>query len=374
MGSLERGQSSNRRRIAIANRSSPAPTPMGDDDDSDSGKGMRSEKGTGTKSSKSSYGLYDLSMSMELGKGMKMEKFTKRGKSDKAAKNLKKEKQGDPDMSPTLGPLAPSTAPPTSADSISQKSKPFEITYSPLTDVPSTRDFQELTMITQTYLEVYMMNFFAETSLTSFDNFLTIMVRHEFDDGELSPSRFESNGLFSPDSIFIPTRREIDNLIEDSIMQKDYLKMVQSLPRSNPFSRTEKIDINMVSDAESNKATSEEHASSGSSSERSSSSVKAGVAAAAAGVIVLAASLAMLRRGRQSDGHDCDEVQDFSAHKVTYEDSTIADETCNMSVDDSSSHFAHFNRYESEGSEFQDEPLDSDDEFRKMTSAASSRS
>ena len=228
-------------------------------------------------------------------------------------------------------------------------------------------------MITQTYLEAYMMNFFAETSLTSFDNFLTIMVRHEFDDGEPSPSRFESNGLFSPDSIFIPTRREIDNLIEDSIMQKDYLKIVQSLPRSNPFSRTEKIDINILSDTEADEATSED-ASSGSSSERSSSSVKAGVAAAAAGVIVLAASLAMLRRGRPSDGHDCDEVQDFSAHKVTYEDSTIADETCNTSVDDSSSHFAHFNRHESEGCEFQDEPLDSDDECQKMASAASSHS
>ena len=96
VGSLERGQSSHRRRTAVADRSSPASIPMGDDDDSDSGKGMRSEKGKGMKSLKSSGGLHDLSMSMELGKGMKMEKFTKKGKSDKASKKLKKEKHSAP--------------------------------------------------------------------------------------------------------------------------------------------------------------------------------------------------------------------------------------------------------------------------------------
>mmetsp|Transcript_9652 Transcript_9652/g.28792 ORF Transcript_9652/g.28792 Transcript_9652/m.28792 type:complete len:432 (-) Transcript_9652:493-1788(-) len=407
VGNLERGQPLERRRTAVGERPSPAPSTSVEDDDSTTGKskqkygskgmkangskGMKSEKGKGLKSSKSSKssksfeGLGDLdmsmsipmsmpmSMSMELGKEMKMEKVSKSVKLEKGSKSTKHKKAKDDDDDNDV--VIPSTPPPTSADSISQKSTPFVISYHPSTDVPLTKDYQELAIITQSYLMEYMKDFFEETSLTTLDTFLTIMVKNVFEKGIPVLAEYESNGLFSPDSIFVPTTREINNLVEDSILQEDYLEMVRSLPRSNPFHKTKKVVIKILDDEPATEPTEADSSNGGGSgSSESSSSVKAGVAAAAAGVVILAASLAMIRRTRPSDEleDDDDVVEDFSAHKVSYEDATYADEaSCNMSVDDPSSHFAHFSRHRSEAGEFEDEPLDSVDECRKMVPSAS---
>ena len=220
-----------------------------------------------------------------------------------------------------------------------------------------------------------MVAFFDKTALTDLDNFLTIMVRDLFIEGEPVQVEYQSNGLFNPDSIFIPVTKEIDNLIQDAIGQEEYLDMVKSLSTFNPFRATESIALTYKVDGET---TSESTGRSG-SGENSSSFVRAGVAAAAAGVVVLAAGLAMLKSRRPSldDDVDDDDIQSFSPQKSSSsEDSTIAGETCNMSVDDSSSHFAQWRSMKTynngtEEDEFEDEPLDSDDECEKMTPVAS---
>mmetsp|Transcript_15874 Transcript_15874/g.36422 ORF Transcript_15874/g.36422 Transcript_15874/m.36422 type:complete len:424 (+) Transcript_15874:62-1333(+) len=400
----ERGLSSKRRRTAIGDR----PT-IDDGDASDDvggkggvGKGMKSEKsykslkelqklkhendispGKGMKSDKTpkSEKMYgkglDMSMTMSMdielpGKGAKTEKERKSSKSGKSAKKIKREKGvfGKGGISPSLDPATPS---PTSADSISSKSSPFAITYSPLNGIPSSDDLQELTMVTQKYLEDFMMNFFEKTALTDLDNFLTIMVRDAFVDGEPALAEYQSNGLFNPDSIFIPVKREIDNLIKDAIAHDEYLGVVKGLPRSNPFRGTKTIAF-----TEANVSAGAGETTSSSDGESSSSFVRAGVAAAAAGVVVLAAGLAMLKSRRPSV--DDDDTQSFSpGGKSTTEDLTIAGDTCTMSVDDSTGHFAHWRTAKSynnvsEGGEFQDEPLDSDDELSQKMMPVSSLS
>jgi len=160
------------------------------------------------------------------------------------------------------------------------------------------------------------------------------------------------------------------------IGSEDYLALVKSLPASNPFRSTEQIILSLVDEASTEVEASAAETSSSSDgkskSEGSSSKARAGVAAAAAGIVVLAASLAMLRSRRVGHG---DEDQSLSPQKLCSEDSTIAGETCNMSMDDSSSHSTNWRTMktfnETNEHEFEDEPLDSDNECEKMTATVS---
>lgn len=408
----ERGSSlSQRRRASIGDRPVPSSSGDGDDnyshddyDDDSAGKGksMKSEKsyggkgtvgveveievggevGKGMKSGKSDkfggfykFGKGDsmfMSMDMELpdGKGTKMGKSAKsdKHKSEKNDKQSKKNSKSNgkltlkPNMQPSPGPY---TTPPTSIDSISSRSSPFAITYSPSTNTPTSENYAQLTGATQKYLEDFMMEFFDKTALTDLDNFLTIRVREAFIEGEPVLVTYESNGLFNPDSIFIPVTREIDNLIADALGSEDYLALIQSLPRSNPFRGTETTTLSTVDEV----TTPSSRTGNGGGS---SSYAGAGIAAAAAGFVVLAASLAVLKSRR--GGLD-DENESFSPQKLSSEDSTIAGETCNMSMDDSSGHFQTWRTTRTYNDtpehEFEDEPLDSDDECEKMTAPAS---
>jgi len=369
----ERGESPQRRRTAVGDRDTIAPASS---DSSDIGEGMKFEKsiksfsGKGMKSDKSEKSLksekkygkgFDmvLSMDMELPeKGAKKDKdikMVKSRKSEKSEKNEKIEKRLKQEKS---GVTFPSTPSPTSVDSISSKSSTFAITYSPTKEIPTSKNLQELTMMTQKYLEDFMMSFFDKTALTDLDNFLTIMVRDVFVAGEPVLAEFQSNGLFNPDSIFIPVTRELDNLIQDAIAQDEYLLMLKDLSKSNPFRETETIAF---TEGDTNTTAGD---STDSNRSESSSFVRAGVAAAAAGVVILAAGLAMLKSRRPSQDDDNNDTQSFSPRKSSSEDLTIAGDTCTMSVEDASSHFAHWRTAKSynngsEGGEFKDEPLDS---------------
>ena len=146
-----------------------------------------------------------------------------------------------PTVPPTTCPTAPSTgtSSPTSIDSISSRSSPLIIAYSPLTDTPTSEDYKELTRATQKYLEDFFMEFFVKLAITSLDDFLTVRVKEAFIEGEPVLVTYESNGLFNPDSIFIPVTQEIDNLISDALGSEDYLTLIQCLSTFNPFRGTE---------------------------------------------------------------------------------------------------------------------------------------
>ena len=270
------------------------------------------------------------------------------------------------------------------ANSIPIRASPYYISYSPSTNIPTPKDLEELARLTREYLEDSMMTVFAQTSLTNLDDFLTSMVEDVFVEGEEPVIvQFRSTGLFNPSSIFLPTVRELNDLIQNAIENEAYLKMVMSVPNCNPFKKTENIAYTKITLTPVDEKTTTTESSSENivtSGESSSSFVRAGVAAATAGVVVLAAGLAMLksrRPGLIDDDDDDDDVQSFSPRKSSSEDystSTIAGETCNMSMDDASDHFSHWrtmktynNNNGTEGEEFDDEPLDSDDECEKMT-------
>lgn len=195
---------------------------------------------------------------------------------------------------------------------------------------------------------------FSQTSLTNLDDFVTFMTRNEFEQGEPAIAQYRSTGLFNPSSIFLPTVRELNMLVEEAFTDENlatYLEQVQALPSANPFSATESIIYQQLNDSGS------------SSPESTSSNVRAAVAAAAAGIVVLVAGLAVMRsRGNTVDG----EEESFSPQKDVSGDSTVAGETCNMSLDGSSlaqwKPPTGFKNETQEEDEFEDEPLDSDDE------------
>jgi len=350
------GESLQRRRTAIGGRETTAPTLA---ETSDMGKGMKFEKfskgkGKGNKIEKSekSEKTEGKGVDMVPGKGAKQDKEMKSVKSRKSFKSEKNDrgkglKQDKSEVIPS-----PSTPSPTSADSILSRSSPFAITYSAMNVNPSTENLEELEMVTQNYLEDFMMSFFDKTSLTDLDNFVTTMGDQEFLVGKPGMVEYKSKGLFNQDSIFIPVTRELDNLIQDAIAQDEYLDVLNALSKSNPLRGTTTIawtEADITTEGESTSTSSE-----------GSSFVRAGVAAAAAGVVVLAAGLAMLKRRRHSLDDDVDDIQSFSPRKSATEDLTIADHP----FEDQSRHFAHWRTAKSlnnglDGGEFQDEPLDS---------------
>jgi hypothetical protein len=208
-------------------------------------------------------------------------------------------------------------------------------------------------------MEEFMVAEFSQTSLTNLDDFVTFMTRNEFEDGQPVIAEYRSTGLFNPSSIFLPTVRELNQLISEAFNREnmpEYLKRVRSLPSSNPLSSTETITFEQLDES-----------STVGSGDSTSSIVRAGVAAGAAGIVVLAAGLAIMR-SRSRGGGELDEDATISPHKEASGDSTVADETCNMSTDGSSYAAqswktpAGFRNTTDEDDEFHDEPLDSDDD------------
>ncbi|OEU14228.1 hypothetical protein FRACYDRAFT_240762 [Fragilariopsis cylindrus CCMP1102] len=159
-----------------------------------------------------------------------------------------------PTVPPTTAPTAPSTGPyttsPTSMDSFSVKSLPFTISYSPSTNTPTPENYIELTRATQKYLEDFFTAKYEKTSIIILDDFLTVRISEAFIQGEPVLVTYKSNALFNPRSIFYPPTTEVESEIALALLSEDYLALIQSLPRSNPFRGTEtttfSIGINLA--------------------------------------------------------------------------------------------------------------------------------
>ena len=167
---------------------------------------------------------------------------------------------------------------------------------------------------------------FSQTSLTTLDDFITVMIRNSFTFGQPVQVEYRSTGLFNPSSIFLPTVRELDGFVTKAFTGNDlanYLQKVQGLPKSNIFSTTTVIDL--TRSASVGAPTSQAGAS-------GTNTTTAAIAAGAAGIVVLAAGLIILRRRRQEDG----EFDEDYGTKEDQGDATVAGETCNLSVDASS--------------------------------------
>ena len=209
-----------------------------------------------TASAASSYvveGERDTARILKNSKNQKVSKNQKKGKS------MKKSKKGGvvttappppppivtdaPLAPPTPAPTAPSTGPyttsPTSMDSFSVKSLPSTISYSPSTNTPTPENYIELTRATQKYLEDFFTAKYEQTSIIILDDFLTVRISEAFIQGEPVLVTYKSNALFNPRSIFYPPTTEVESEIALALLSEDYLALIQSLPRSNPFRGTE---------------------------------------------------------------------------------------------------------------------------------------
>jgi hypothetical protein len=230
--------------------------------------------------------------------------------------------------------------------------------------LPSTEEYAQLAEVTRGYLEGFMVDEFSQTSLTNLDDFLTFMIRNSFTFGEPVQADYRSTGLFNPSSIFLPTVRELDELITTAFTDDnlaEYLALVRALPSGNVFSRTTSISKGLPEVPIPRNSGSSVKAD-------GSATFTAGVAAAAAGIVVLTAGLFLLRR--KEDPED----GEFGEASCKKGDITVAGETCNMSLDGSSAAPWRSNatKYADNGdddeldeSEFEDEPLD-DDEVSSM--------
>lgn len=310
----------------------------------------------------------DMSMSME-GKGKGGSKGSKRdsgkgkgkGSDSKGSKSGKKSKKDTrmPVAAPTKAPVAPTptTFSPTSANSIPIRATPFALLYSGNFDrIPSDEEFAEVAELTRVYLEEFMIAEFDQTSLTNLDDFLTFMIRNSFEFGEPVQADYRSTGLFNPSSIFLPTVRELNELIDDAFMGEnlsEYVTRIQNLPSGNIFSTVTAIekslpDVPVPRSPES-------------SSTEGATTFKMGLAAAAAGIVVLAAGAALFKR-QQADDED---MEDPYSDNLKGDSATIAGETVNTSLDGSSSWrktSPYMTNVELDDEGFEDEPLDSDDE------------
>lgn len=181
------------------------------------------------------------------------------------------------------------------------------------------------------------------------------MIRNSFEFGEPIQADYRCTGLFNPSSIFLPTVRELNNLIDDAFEDDslaEYISRIQGLPSGNIFSSTTGI-MKGLPDVPVPRTTPGGTAS-------GSGSFKMGLAAAAAGIVVLAAGAAMLKRQRKEE---C--LEDPYSENLKSDSHTLAGETCAASLDGSSvwrKSSPYITDADMDEDEFEDEPIDSDDE------------
>lgn len=215
--------------------------------------------------------------------------------------------------------------------------------------------------LTRVYLEEFMVNEFSQTSLTNLDDFLSVMIRNVFAFDEPVQTDYRSTGLFNPSSIFLPTVRELDELLDEAFVDENmelYLERVRALPSSNIFSTTTTVSKGLPDVPVSRTP----------DSTSTSSAFRYEIIGAAAGLVVLAAGAAFFRRQRSKARNGASLPNPYSDN-LKGDAATIAGETCTTSLDDASaaalwrksSPYITSNEL-NQDDVFEDEPLDSDDD------------
>ncbi|KAL3921419.1 MAG: hypothetical protein SGILL_002758 [Bacillariaceae sp.] len=353
-----------------------------EDDDDDEYMPGKGSDGKGASSGKGSSGGddddtddYFMSMSFSMpgkgavpGKGGRTSKSSKSKKSSKSSKSSKgKGKGGGTGDDDKVPPSRSCEFPDDEDDSIEVRTMPYEVHYFPAESTPTTQDYDSLADVTDDYLEAFMRQEFDRTSLTNLNAFVTCLGRNEFESGNRIRVGYRSYGFFDRDSIFLPTERELDQLVRDAFEGEngeEYIRILRrDLADGNPFSDTEDIEFNEASIGwDDDRWDTDDRWEDNTRSSESSSIVRAGVAAGAAGIVVLAAGLAIMRSRSRHAASEAEEDA-FPRHKNLHEDSaTVAEETCNMSVDGTMASWKSPRGFQTTSSEdegeFQDEPLD----------------
>ena len=267
-------------------------------------------------------------------------------------------------MAPISGSI---TSSPTSENSIPIRATPFALFYEgEFSRIPNDDEFAAVSELTRIYLEELMFAEFEQTSLTNLDDFLTFMIRNQFLSGQPVQADYRCTGLFNPSSIFLPTVRELNSLIDAAFADEnleEYVSRIQGLPSGNIFSTTSGVLKGLPATPVPR--------TTGASSGQGASSMKMGLAAAAAGMVVLAAAVAMMKRKQRTH----DRLDDPYSENLKGDSATLAGETCSTSIDGSAAwrkSSPYVTSHDIDESELEDEPLDSDEgcESAKSTTAA----
>jgi hypothetical protein len=245
------------------------------------------------------------------------------------------------------------TSSPTSENSIPIRATPFALFYDgDFSRIPNDDEFASVAELTRIYLEELMFAEFEQTSLTNIDDFLTFMIRNQFLSGRPVQADYRCTGLFNPSSIFLPTVRELNSLIDAAFVDEnldEYVSRIQGLPSGNIFSTTTGVMKGLPATPVPRTA--------GASSGEGTSSMKMGLAAAAAGIVVLAAGAALIKRKQRHDGR----LEDPYSDNLKGDSATLAGETCNTSIDGSAAWrktSPYVTSHDVDESELEEEPLD----------------
>jgi hypothetical protein len=231
--------------------------------------------------------------------------------------------------------------------------------------IPTDQEFAAVAEVTRSFLSEIVSQEFSQTSLTILDDFVTFMIRNSFNFGEPVQADYRSTALFNPSSIFLPTVREINSLINSAFADSnldEYISRVQGLPSDNIFSTTTGVMKGLPDVPVPRQVPSD--------STQSSSTMKMGLAAAASGIVVLAAGAALMRRQRSDQG-----LEDPYSDNLKGDSATVAGETYTPSIDSSTAwrkSSPYVTNADDDG-EFEDEPLDSSDDEKERSTAKRSR-
>lgn len=226
--------------------------------------------------------------------------------------------------SPTPSPVSHLTTPsPTPANSVSIGLSAFEVVYTVGDNtLPQRQQYDELTALTNAYLDAYMKERFQSQTQATLVALVTERKTGRWVADKPITLVYESTAFFDPVFDALPSQATLDTVLSDAFAQDNiqpYLDGLASLPTSNIFRTTTSVQFGEPTITASTK-------SGGSTSSNTTNG--AAIAAGAVGIALLAAGLVIYKKRRQSE----DDNYSYSGkalhkNKNLHGDMTVAGET-----------------------------------------------
>jgi hypothetical protein len=156
--------------------------------------------------------------------------------------------------------------------------------------IPFRSELLEVVELTRVYLLGFFEDEYENEEGMNLKEFLTIFIDAGSDFGVPIYIAYNSSAIFSPSSIIIPSKINLDNTLESAFQGQNlngYLSMLQALPPSNLFSTTFSVQRTQVREKSQSSILKEKRQR---SKDKYGSNAIAGVVAGVAGLTLLAAT------------------------------------------------------------------------------------
>jgi hypothetical protein len=213
----------------------------------------------------------------------------------------------------------PATLSPVPDDSISIDLTPYVVAYT-LGDntMPQRQQYDELTELTDSYLDGYMLDFFEVQSQATLVAFRTERIDGTWVAGQPTIVDYKSIAYFDPVFDALPTQDTLDQVLANAFAEENtklYLDRLATLPESNVFRTTTFVEQGAPTARMSGRSTS------------SKSANGAAIAAGAVGAVLLAAGLLIYKRRQSEDDNYSYSGKPLDKNRNLHGDMTVAGET-----------------------------------------------